>query len=69
VDTCHAMGEHGWTHVMLWVGMGGHMSCYGWAWVAADGYGLGMDTNSKENVGLCLGVRIWPKTNSHRAVR
>jgi hypothetical protein len=26
--------------------MGGHW----WAWVAADGYGLGMGTNSKENV-------------------
>ena len=25
----------------------------GWAWVVADGYGLGMDTNSKEN------VRLW----------
>jgi hypothetical protein len=29
--------------------MGGH----GWAKVAADGHGLGMGTNSKENVGLC----------------
>jgi hypothetical protein len=29
--------------------MGGH----GWAKVAADGYGVGMGTNSKENVGLC----------------
>ena len=28
--------------------MGGH----GWKWVGADGYGLGMGTNSKENVGL-----------------
>jgi len=53
--------------------MGGHISCYGWAWVAtchAMGdvgehksllmvmvmlcYGLGMGTNSKENVGLCF---------------
>jgi hypothetical protein len=34
------------------VGMGEHMSCYGWAWVAADGYSLGMGTNSKENVEL-----------------
>jgi hypothetical protein len=30
--------------------MGGH----GWTWVVADGYGLGMGTNSKENVGLCF---------------
>jgi hypothetical protein len=29
--------------------MGGHE----WAHVAADGYGLGMGTNLKENVGLC----------------
>ena len=32
------------------------MSCYGWAWVgivATNGYGLGMGTNLKENVGLC----------------
>jgi hypothetical protein len=28
--------------------MGGH----GWAWVVADGYGMGMGTNLKENVGL-----------------
>jgi hypothetical protein len=35
--------------------MGGHR----WAWVAADGYGLGMGTNSKENVGLCSCVK-WP---------
>ena len=32
--------------------MGGRMSCYGWAWVVADGYGMGMGTNLKENVGL-----------------
>jgi hypothetical protein len=49
------MGGHGWAHVMLWAGMGGHILCYGWAWVVVDGYGLGMGTNSKENVGLCLG--------------
>ena len=37
--------------------MGGHISCYGWAWVDADDYGLGMGTNSKENVGLwCVGT-------------
>ena len=35
--------------------MGGH----GWVWVGADGYGLGMGTNAKENVGLCLeGTRV-----------
>jgi hypothetical protein len=34
------------------VGIGGHMSCYGWPWVAADGNGLSMGTYSKENVGL-----------------
>jgi hypothetical protein len=28
-----SMGGHGWTHVMLWVGMG--------PWVNVDGYGLG----------------------------
>jgi hypothetical protein len=28
------------------------MSCYGWAWVTDDGYGLGTGTNLKENVGL-----------------
>ena len=39
---------------IAWVGMGGHMSCYGWAWVVDDGYDLGMGTNSKENVGLCF---------------
>ena len=27
------MGVHGWAHDMLWMGMGGHKSCYGWAWV------------------------------------
>jgi hypothetical protein len=26
VATCHAMDGHGWTHVMLWVDMGGHRS-------------------------------------------
>jgi hypothetical protein len=49
------MGGHGWTHVMLWVGMGGHMSCYGWTWVGigrVDDYGLVMGSNSNENVGL-----------------
>jgi hypothetical protein len=56
------MGGHGWAHVMLWAGMGGHgrawvgtfhaMGGHGWAYVDADGYGLGMGTNSKENVGL-----------------
>jgi hypothetical protein len=30
---------------MIWVGMSGHRSL-------VDGYGLGMGTNSKENVGL-----------------
>ena len=38
----------------------------GWAYVLVDGYGMGMGTNSKENVGLCcqplcgniIGVRI-----------
>ena len=29
------------------------MSCYGWAWVTADGYVLGTGTNWKESVGLC----------------
>ena len=29
------------------------MGEHGWAWVAVDGYGLGMGTNSKENVRLC----------------
>jgi hypothetical protein len=29
------------------------MAGHGWIDVDADGYGLGMDTNSKENVGLC----------------
>jgi hypothetical protein len=45
---------------MLWVGMGEHMSCYGWAWVVADGYGMGMGmgTNSKENVGLVCEVAL-----------
>ena len=38
------MGGH-MTHVMLWVGMGGHRS-------VLIGYGLGMGTNSKENIGL-----------------
>jgi len=28
--------------------MGGH----GWTWVVVNDYGLGMGTNSKENVGL-----------------
>jgi hypothetical protein len=37
VGTCHAMAGHGWIDV--------HADGYG--------YGLGMDTNSKENVGLC----------------
>ena len=36
--------SYGWA----WVGMGGH----GWTLVAADGYDVGMGTNSKENVGL-----------------
>jgi hypothetical protein len=30
------MGEHGWAHVMLWVGMGGHRSLLMimvWIWV------------------------------------
>jgi hypothetical protein len=40
VDTCHAMGGHGW------------------AYVAIDGYGLGMGTNSKENVGLWCEVAL-----------
>ena len=34
----------------------GYMSAicgHGWAQVAADGYDMGMGTNSKENVGLC----------------
>ena len=29
----------------------GHMSCYGWAWVAVDGCGMGMGTNLNENLG------------------
>jgi TM2 domain-containing membrane protein YozV len=39
VGTYHAMGGHGWAwvaHVMLWVGMGGHMSLLMgmvWVWV------------------------------------
>ena len=28
------------------------MDGHGWAWVNGDGYGLGMGTNLKENVGL-----------------
>ena len=42
------MGGHGWA-VGTCHAMGGH----GWAYVVVDGYGLGMGTNSKENVGLC----------------
>ena len=38
--------------------MDGHMSCYGWAWVVADGYRLGMGTSSKENVGLWCEVAL-----------
>ena len=35
------------------------MSCYGWAWVvAANNYGLGMGTNSKENVGLWCSYQV-----------
>jgi hypothetical protein len=33
---------------MLWVGMGGHRY----------GYGLGMGTNSKENVGLLMSMLV-----------
>jgi hypothetical protein len=44
----NSMGGHGWTHVMLWVGMGGHRY----------GYGLGMGTNSKENVGLLMSMLV-----------
>ena len=43
--------------------MGGH----GWAQVAADGCGLGMGTNSKENAGaiqLCL---VWLGKDSQEA--
>jgi hypothetical protein len=41
------MGGHGWAHVMLWVGMGGHRSLLMvMVWVC-------MGTNPKENVGLC----------------
>jgi hypothetical protein len=32
----NSMGGHGWAHVMLWVGMGGHihaMGGHGWAHV------------------------------------
>ena len=36
---------------IAWVGMGRHMSCYGWACVAADGCGQGMSTNLKEMLG------------------
>ena len=42
----NSMGGHGWAHIMLWMGMGEHM-------VADDGYGMGMGSDSKENVGLC----------------
>ena len=36
VDTCPVMGGHRWTHVMLWMGMGGHRSLLMvmvWIWV------------------------------------
>jgi hypothetical protein len=53
VGTCHAMGGLGCTGVCTFIALGG----LGWAEVAADGYGLGMGTNSKENVGLCYLVK------------
>ena len=37
---------------MLWVGTCHTMGEHGWALIVVDGYGLGMGTNSKENVGL-----------------
>ena len=43
--------------------MGVHMSCYGWAYVTTNGYGLGVGTNSKENVGL------WSKVVAHNDLR
>jgi hypothetical protein len=30
------------------------MGVHGWAYIVTNGYGLGMATNSKENVGLWL---------------
>ena len=36
MGACHAMGKHGWAHVMLWVGIG---RC-GWIW---SGYGYKFD--------------------------
>ena len=46
--------QHGWTWMSTCHAMGGH----GWAQVDADGYGLGMDTNSNENVGLWCEVAL-----------
>ena len=36
----NSMGGHGWTHVMLWVAMGGHRSLL-----------MGVGTNLKEMLG------------------
>ena len=45
---------HAHGHPYPWV-LGGH-GCdaivHGWTWVAVDGYGMGMGTNSKKNVGI-----------------
>ena len=36
------------------VGMGGHMSCYGWAYVIDDGCRMGIGANSKEMLGSSI---------------
>jgi hypothetical protein len=63
VGTCHAMGGHGWAHVMLWVGMGGHrpmLMVMVWVWVQIRrkmlGYGAYTTTNSYQDGNSPTGV-------------
>ena len=55
MGTCHAMvgmGGHGWAHVMLWVGIGGHRSLLMvvvWVWIQIRRKMLGFGLQSKTN--------------------
>ena len=61
-NTHYTIFEYMDTIWIPWVGMGGHMPCYGWAWVnkiVTDGYGLGVDTNSKEMLGSSVHLSLY----------